>query len=56
MTNSARPDGPADDPRHLLVTGAGPGPGPGPGGTLAHRLAPGGYHGTWPSEFRFDGT
>ncbi len=52
MTNSARPDGPAPDPRHLLVTGAGPGP----GGALAYRFAPGGYHGTWPSEFRFDGT
>ena len=40
MTNSARPDGPAVDPRHLLVIGAGPGL----GGALAHRFAQGGYH------------
>jgi len=26
MTNPTRPDGPAVDPRHLLVIGAGPGP------------------------------
>jgi short-subunit dehydrogenase len=40
MTNSARPDGPAVDPRHLLVIGAGPGL----GGAIAHRFAQGGYH------------
>jgi short-subunit dehydrogenase len=40
MTNPARPDGPAADPRHLLVIGAGPGL----GGALAHRFAQGGYH------------
>lgn len=39
MTNPARPDGPAADPRHLLVIGAGPGL----GGALAHRFAQGGY-------------
>ena len=36
----ARPDGPAVDPRHLLVIGAGPGL----GGAIAHRFAQGGYH------------
>ena len=36
----ARPDGPAADPRHLLVIGAGPGL----GGAIAHRFAQGGYH------------
>jgi short-subunit dehydrogenase len=40
MTNSARPDGPAVDPRHLLVIGADPGL----GGAIAHRFAQGGYH------------
>jgi short-subunit dehydrogenase len=40
MTNSARPDGPAADPRHLLVIGAGPGL----GGAIAHRFAQSGYH------------
>jgi short-subunit dehydrogenase len=40
MTNPARPDGPAVDPRHLLVIGAGPGL----GGAIAHRFAQGGYH------------
>jgi NADP-dependent 3-hydroxy acid dehydrogenase YdfG len=40
MTNSARPDGPAVDPRHLLVIGAGPGL----GGAIAHWFAQGGYH------------
>ena len=40
MTNSARRDGPAVDPRHLLVIGAGPGL----GGGIAHRFAHGGYH------------
>jgi short-subunit dehydrogenase len=40
MTNSARRDGPAVDPRHLLVIGAGPGL----GGAIAHRFAQGGYH------------
>jgi NAD(P)-dependent dehydrogenase (short-subunit alcohol dehydrogenase family) len=40
MTNSARRDGPAVDPRHLLVIGAGPGL----GGGIAHRFAQGGYH------------
>ena len=40
MTNPARPDGPAADPRHLLVIGAGPGL----GGAIAHRFAQGGYH------------
>ncbi|HEY2641379.1 MAG TPA: SDR family oxidoreductase [Streptosporangiaceae bacterium] len=40
MTNSARPDGPAVDPRHLLVIGAGPGL----GGAIAQRFAQGGYH------------
>src|SRR5580704_18580860 len=40
MTNPARPDGPAADPRHLMVIGAGPGL----AGALAHRLAQGGYH------------
>jgi short-subunit dehydrogenase len=40
MTNSARPDGLAVDPRHLLVIGAGPGL----GGAIAHRFAQGGYH------------
>jgi short-subunit dehydrogenase len=40
MTDSARPDGPAVDPRHLLVIGAGPGL----GGAIAHRFARGGYH------------
>jgi hypothetical protein len=45
MTNSARPDGPAVDPRHLLVIGAGPGL----DGAIAHRFAQGGYHLTlWP--------
>ena len=39
MTNSARPDGPAVDPRHLLVIGAGPGL----GGAIARRFAQGGY-------------
>lgn len=34
MTNSARADGPAVDPRHLLIIGAGPGL----GGAIAHRL------------------
>jgi len=38
MTNPARPDGLAADPRHLLVIGAGPGL----GGPLAHRFAQGG--------------
>jgi hypothetical protein len=32
MTNPARPGGPAVDPRHLLVIGAGPGL----GGAIAH--------------------
>ena len=40
MTNPARPDGPAADPRHLLVIGAGPGL----GGGIARRFAQGGYH------------
>jgi short-subunit dehydrogenase len=40
MTNPARPDGPAVDPRHLLIIGAGPGL----GGAIAHRFAQGGYH------------
>jgi len=40
MTNSARPDGPAVDPRHPLVIRAGPGL----GGAIAHRFAQGGYH------------
>jgi short-subunit dehydrogenase len=40
MTNSARPDGPAADPRHLLVIGAGPRL----GGAIAHRFARSGYH------------
>ena len=40
MTNPARPDDPAADPRHLLVIGAGPGL----GGAIAHRFAHGGYH------------
>ena len=40
MTNSARPDGRAVDPRHLLVIGAGPGL----GGAIAHRFAQGSYH------------
>jgi NAD(P)-dependent dehydrogenase (short-subunit alcohol dehydrogenase family) len=40
MTNSTRRDGPAVDPRHLLVIGAGPGL----GGGIAHRFAQGGYH------------
>ena len=40
MTNSARPDGPAADPRHLLVIGGRPDLGNAP----AHRFAPGGYH------------
>jgi hypothetical protein len=40
MTNSARPDGPAVDPRHLLVIGAGPSL----GGAIAQRFAKGGYH------------
>jgi short-subunit dehydrogenase len=40
MTNPARPDGPAADPRHLLVIGAGSGL----AGALAHRFAQGGYH------------
>jgi NAD(P)-dependent dehydrogenase (short-subunit alcohol dehydrogenase family) len=40
MPNPVRPDGPAADPRHLLVIGAGPGL----GGALAHRFAQGGYH------------
>jgi NADP-dependent 3-hydroxy acid dehydrogenase YdfG len=40
MTNSARPDGPAVDPRHLLVIGAGPAS----AGAIAHRFAQGGYH------------
>ena len=40
MTNPARPDGPAADPRHLLIIGAGPGL----GGAIAHRFAQGGYH------------
>jgi NADP-dependent 3-hydroxy acid dehydrogenase YdfG len=40
MTNPARPDGPAADPRHLMVIGAGPGL----AGALAHRFAQGGYH------------
>lgn len=40
MTISARPDGSAVDPRHLLVIGAGPGL----GGAIAHRLAQGGHH------------
>ena len=40
MTNSVRRDGPAVDPRHLLVIGAGPGL----GGGIAHRFAQGGYH------------
>ena len=39
MTNPARRDGPAVDPRHLLVIGAGPGL----GGGIAHRFARGGY-------------
>ena len=39
MTNFARPDGPALDPRHLLVIGAGPGL----GGAIARRFALGGY-------------
>jgi short-subunit dehydrogenase len=39
MTNPARSDGPAADPRHLLVIGAGPGL----GGAIAHRFAQGGY-------------
>jgi short-subunit dehydrogenase len=39
MTNPARPDGPAVDPRHLLVIGAGPGL----GGAIARRFAQGGY-------------
>jgi short-subunit dehydrogenase len=42
MTNPARPDGPAVDPRHLLVIGAGPGLGL--GGAIAHRFPQGGYH------------
>jgi short chain dehydrogenase len=40
MTNPARSDDPATDPRHLLVIGAGPGL----GGAIAHRFAQGGYH------------
>ena len=40
MTNPARPEGPAADPRHLLVIGAGPGL----GSAIAHRFAQGGYH------------
>ena len=40
MTSSARPDGPAVDPRHLLIIGAGPGL----GGAIARRFAQGGYH------------
>src|ERR1700751_1733712 len=40
MTTPARRDGPAVDPRHLLVIGAGPGL----GGAIAHRFAQGGYH------------
>jgi NAD(P)-dependent dehydrogenase (short-subunit alcohol dehydrogenase family) len=40
MTNPARPDDPAADPRHLLVIGAGPGL----GGAIAHWFAQGGYH------------
>jgi short-subunit dehydrogenase len=40
MTNPARPDSPAADPRHLLAIGAGPGL----AGALAHRFAQGGYH------------
>jgi len=40
MTNSARRDGPAVDPCHLLIIGAGPGL----GGGIAHRFAQGGYH------------
>jgi short-subunit dehydrogenase len=40
MTNSVRRDGPAADPRHLLVIGAGPGL----GGGIARRFAQGGYH------------
>ena len=39
MTNPARPDGPAVDPRHLLVIGSRPGL----GGAIAHRFAQGGY-------------
>ena len=39
MTNPARPDGPAADPSHLLVIGAGPGL----GGAIAHRFAQGSY-------------
>ena len=35
MTNPARPDGPAVDPRHLLVIGADLGL----GGAIAHRFA-----------------
>ncbi len=40
MTNPARPDDPAVDPRHLLVIGACPGL----GSAIAHRFARGGYH------------
>ena len=40
MTNPARPDDPAADPRPLLVIGAGPGL----GSAIAHRFAQGGYH------------
>ena len=40
MTHPVRPDGPAADPRHLLVIGAGPGL----GSAIAHRFAQGGYH------------
>ena len=40
MTNSARPDSPAADQRHLLVIGAGPSL----GGAIAHRFAQGGYY------------
>jgi len=40
MTNPARSDGPAVDPRHLLVIGTGPGL----GGAIADRFAQGGYH------------
>ena len=45
MTNPARPDSPAADPRHLLVIGADPGL----GGAIAHRFAQGGYHLTLPA-------